>query len=57
MPVKSFVFTDVSSSEVVRETFEKFQFLQITMAIIKVDAEFSEESNNVSNQRLCLIIL
>ena len=27
------------------------------MAIIKVEAEFSEESNNVSNQRLYLIIL
>ena len=57
MHLKSFVFTEVSSSEVARKTFEKFQFLQINMAIIKVEAEFSEESNNVSNQRLCLIIL
>ena len=57
MQLKSFVFTEVSSSEVARKTFEKFQFLQINMAIIKVEAEFSEESNNVSNQRLCLIIL
>ena len=51
MHLKSFVFTEVSSSEVARKTFE------INMAIIKVEAEFSEESNNVSNQRLCLIIL
>ena len=57
MHLKSFVFTEVSSSEVARKTFEKFQFLQINMAIIKVEAEFSEESNNVSNQRLCQIIL